>query len=92
MTISVAVISIFVLFQLFKKLNESKLKTFVSIQELIIKSKYKKLYNNITLIAVLIILHVLHNYFKLDDIWFGLLLGFSLALRKIIFDTQCIED
>jgi cellobiose-specific phosphotransferase system component IIC len=72
-------------------LNKSILKLFVPIQKLTSNFKRKQFIRGLSLIIVITICGSLANYYKLNDIYYGLLLGFFLALQNIIFENPITD-
>lgn len=73
-------------------LNKSLLKLFVPIQKLTSNLKRKQFISSLSLIIVIIICGSLANYYKLNDIYYGVLLGFFFALQNIIFENPITDN
>lgn len=79
----IGTMSIFIFSIVFKKS-----KVFVPLQNLMRKSKRKGLYDSITLIASIVIVIKINDFFNLGVIGQGIIGGLVFALNNIIFEKN----
>ena len=68
-------------------LNQSLLELFVPIQKLTNKAKKKKLYRSIIFVISIILCVEIKDFFNLNYIEFGIVIGFFNSLTEVIFGT-----
>ncbi|MGK0464880.1 hypothetical protein [Clostridium sp.] len=77
-------------------LNKSRLKLFVPLQRLVGKSKHKKIFKIAIFITVIFLSVIIKDFFTLNYIVFGILVGFFSAIVEVIFtkndDTHVASD
>jgi hypothetical protein len=66
-------------------LNKSRLKLFVPIQRLVGKSKHKKTLKIATFITAIFLSVIIKDFFNLNYIVFGILVGYFSATIEVIF-------